>query len=98
MPPPHGPVKPIEVPMCTTHAAEIEAKLCQREGCWRYAALVVAIDGHDHATGAPRQDELRLCDPCWQALQADPMPTINGITMVAEDGRLKALPSNIGQG
>jgi len=36
--------------------------------------------------------------PCWEALHTSPMPTINGITMAHVDGKMKALPHNIGQG
>jgi hypothetical protein len=97
-PPPKGLEQMIGVVLCEDHADEIEGKLCQREGCRRYAGLVVPFDGHDHKTGAPRQDELQLCEPCWEALQAAPMPTINGITMVQRDGRMRALPLSIGEG
>jgi hypothetical protein len=86
------------VVLCEGHAAEIEANLCQRDGCLRYATLVVGLDGHDAETGASRHDELQLCAPCWAELQAAPAPTINGITMVNQGGRLKALPPNIGKG
>jgi hypothetical protein len=97
-PPPNGPEQLIGVVLCRDHADEIEVKLCEREGCRRFAALVIAIDGHDHKTGAPRQDELRVCEPCWEAMQTEPVITLNGITMVNDGGRMKALPPNIGQG
>jgi hypothetical protein len=88
----------IDAPLCASHASDIEGKLCEREGCPRFAALVVEIDGHDHASGAARKDELRVCDPCWEAWETEPMITLNGITMVRQGDRLHALPSDIGQG
>jgi hypothetical protein len=85
--------------LCEEHASEIEAKLCERDDCLRCAAVVIALDGHDHATGAPRHDELRVCDQCWEALQAAPSITLNGITMVHDGNlRMKVLPPSIGQG
>jgi hypothetical protein len=98
-PPPNGPVQLIGVDLCEQHASGIEAKLCERDGCTRFAELVIAIDGHSIETGEPRTRELRVCEPCWEAMQAAPSVTLNGVRMVHDgSGRMKALPSNIGRG
>jgi hypothetical protein len=92
-------VQLIGAKLCEHHAGEIESKLCENEGCTRFAALVVGIDGHDYETGAPKQDELRACEPCWEALQSAPSVTLNGVRMVHDgNGRMKALPPNVGRG
>jgi hypothetical protein len=65
----------------------------------RFAELVIALDGHHHETDAPQQDELRVCERCWDELKDAPSLTLNGVTMV-HDGSLhmRALPPNIGRG
>jgi hypothetical protein len=89
----------LSVWLCDRHAAEIEDKLCERDGCVRYAELVIALTGHHHATGAPHSDELRLCEPCWELMQSAPSVTLNGIRMVHDgSGRMKALPPDVGRG
>lgn len=99
------PVPPTNIPrllavqLCERHAAEIEERLCQRDGCPRYAELFIEVDGHNIETGTPQHDELRLCEPCWGEMQAAPSFTLNGVRMVHDgSGRLKALPPNIGRG
>jgi hypothetical protein len=85
--------------LCEAHAVEQEGRLCQRDGCIRYAEVVIGLDGTDDATGLPRQDELRICRHCWDLMQTAPSVTINGITMVHDgSGRMQALPKDIGRG
>ena len=78
---------------------EIEEKLCERDGCLRYADVVIALDGAHIDTGASKSDEMQLCEACWAEMRAAPSFTLNGVRMVHDGaGRMKALPLNIGRG